>query len=852
MNHLSRVKVEHMDNPIGIDSQYVGVTWNIKDKTNQIAFQVFAKGHYGTSWDSGIVRDRRMSCRIEQLFQSREMVHVQIWSWEKEEEVGNQHTVSGEAYYEIGLGEKDWCASWINPEIYIPDDTKERPGSYLKNTFFVSESELNKKARIYVTSHGIYNIWINGIHIDGFEMAPGTTQYDKIMPYQTFDVGSYLKAGMNQILVTLGNGWWRGRISFDGLKNQFGNDVALLLQLELDEKCVLKSDDSWRATQHGPLRDTDNMDGEIYDARLEENLSNNAVDWHEVQMESFPLSNIHNMKCPAPICQEQFIPIILTTPAGEQVLDFGQNIAGVIEFKFIAESGSTYVFTHGETLDINGNFTTRNFQSGRYCCLQRIIYITREGENSYRPRNTFMGFRYVKVEGMKDVNPEDFRAYAIYTDLEITAKFHCGNSLVNQLFQNAMWSLKGNLLDIPTDCPTREKSGFSGDLQAYTFTFLYMMDAYPILQKFIRDQASSQYEDGCVKQIAADPRPRSLWDGGAGWCDSFEIIPNLVDTRYQENLFSEYYTEIKKWVDFLLKRAQEKTRLCHKCNPYHKYLVDTGIHWGEWLEPGSKTWKQWMKMQMFGETEVATAYLSYACRIFSEEAGRRGKEADYVFYKEKGQLASKAYHFGFVKRGKIKSKRMCRYIRPIVLGILSKTECKDAAKQLNQLVIQNKYHLNTGFLTTHELCRTLSDYGYVDTAYRLLLNEEKPGWLYSVKKGATSILENWEGFQEDGEIKDSFNHYSYGAIAGWLMDSAAGIRVENGRITIAPKTSKELKELKAEYLSPLGQIVSEWKYEGSCINYTFDIPGNTEAFIMLEDGTEKVIGPGRTNLSIVR
>ena len=848
MNQLSRIKIEHMEHAIGIDSQYVNVSWNIKNQARQVAFQVSARGHKGTCWDSGIVRDNRMYCRIEQLFKSREIVQVHIWSWDKEDEVGVRDVISGETAYEIGLCERDWCASWINPELYVPDSTEERPASYLKNIFWMTEADCNKKARLYVTCHGIYNIWLNGIHLDGFEMAPGTTQYDKIMPYQTFDVASYLKVGENHILVSLGNGWWRGRITYDGLKNQFGNDVALLLQLELDETCILKTDDSWLATQEGPVRDSDNMDGEIYDARLEKNLFSDSGMWHMVRREDFSISNICNMKCPPPICQEVFHPILLATPAGEQVLDFGQNVAGVMEFKFQAEDGDCYIFTHGETLDENGNFTIENFQSGKYRCLQRLIYIAKAGENVYRPRNTFMGFRYVKVESPNRVNAENFCAYAIYTNLETTAQFHCGNELVNQLFQNALWSLKGNLLDIPTDCPTREKSGFSGDLQVYTYTLLYMMDAYPILQKFIRDQASSQYEDGCIKQIVANPMERSLWDGGAGWSDSFEIIPKLVDTRYQENLFFEYYDEIKKWVNFLLERAKSKTRICHICNPYHRYLVDTGIHWGEWLEPGAKTWKQWMKMQMFGEAEVATAYLSYACRVLSEEAKKRGLEKDYLFYKEKAQLSASAYRFQFVKNGKIRSKRMCRYIRPISLGILSEQECKDAAKELNKLVIKNNYHLNTGFLTTHELCRTLSNYGYVDTAYRLLLNEEKPGWLYSVKNGATTILENWDGIQSEGIKKDSFNHYAYGAIAGWLMDSVVGIRVENGRITIQPQPHPSLGYAKAIYQSPIGEIQSAWKYKGEKLYMQVTVPINAE--IILPNGIARKVEAGEYQFEI--
>lgn len=854
MIRAERIRISHMKEPLGIDIENPVISWSCTGGERQTAYRIEAIGNCGTSYDSGVVESSVMSMKINAAFKSRERVTVRVHLFEQAEE-----TVE-ETFFEMGLRKEDWQAKWINPELVIPDATQKRPASYLYNRFLADPLLYDsiKNARLYITCHGIYNVYINGRHLKGFVMAPGTSEYETLLQYQTYDISEYLNVGENEILICLGNGWWRGTTGYDGIKNGFGNDVSLLAQLEINKNVVCITDNAWQATQAGPLLDTDNMSGEIYDARHETTISfmqtrikeeSRVIDdgiWHRVRIEEFGFDNLCCSNCPPPIEHEIFEPILYCAPNGDKILDFGQNITGYIQFEIQGISGDTYKFTHGETLDGWGNFCMSNFQSPHFWCAQEITYICKDGLNTYKPTNTFMGFRYVKVEGMSNIRPEQFRAYAVYSDLEETIQFSCGNKLVNQLFQNALWSLKGNLLDIPTDCPTREKSGFSGDLVTFGYTFLYMMDCYPMLRKFIRNQATTQYKDGCIKQIIADPRERGWFDGAAGWCDSFEIIPTLVGERYHDyELFEDYYEEVKRWVDFIIRRAAHETRPFHMDNPYHQYLEDMGIHWGEWAEPGMEFESYLKNILENGEPEVGTAYLSYACQLLSAQAKRMERNEDARYYNNVAIKARSAYRFEFLSDGKIVSDRMCRYIRPIALHLLTEDEKKDAAKALNQLVIDNDFTLNTGFLTTHELCRTLSDYGYTKTAYALLLNEKSPGWLHSVKNGATTILENWNGYQEDGRRKDSFNHYSYGSIAGWLIDTAAGIRVKNGLITIAPKPCYELKTIKVIYQSPLGMIESSWKYSGDTIVYHVEIPCNCKAELILLSGEKQILKPGR-------
>ena len=842
MLKAERIRIEHMIHPLGIDCTNPVISWNAAGGRRQGAYRVVAKGHLGTNYDSGRVESSNMSCQLPVTFQSREQVKVEI---QLLEEGGNAFGEAESAGFEMGLLKpQDWKAQWIipeSPEWMYNTEKKERPASYLRKNFFVKSKGT---ARLYVTCHGIYNIYLNGRHVEGFVMAPGTSAYHKLLQYQTYDVADYLQEGENEILAILGNGWWRGTVTYDGKQNTFGSDVALLAQMEMNGEPLCMTDADWIATQEGSLRNTDNMAGEIYDARYEKNLADSA-NWHPVQVVAFGYDTLSCSNCPASIEQEQFHPTLINTPKGEQVLDFGQNIAGYIGFSVQGKEGDSYRFTHGETLDGEGNFCMDNFQSPNFWCAQEIVYTCKEGKNTYKPTNTFMGFRYVKVEGMEEIHPEEFTAYAVYTDLEQTATFTCGNHLVNQLFQNALWSLKGNLLDIPTDCPTREKSGFTGDLVTYVHTMLYLMDAYPMLQKFIRNQAKSQYEDGCVKQIVADPRERGWFDGAAGWCDSFEIVPDRVGLRYNDyGLFEKYYDEIKKWVDYSVERAAKETRPANLNNPYHSYLSDVGIHWGEWAEPGMEFQSYLANIVQNGEPEVATAYLSYACHLIARQAERMNKIEEQDYYDEVAENARKAYRYAFVKDGRIDSERMCRYIRPIALNILTEEEKLRAASDLNKLVINNSYKLNTGFLTTHELCRTLSDYGYIGTAYQLLLNTQCPGWLYAVENGATSIPENWQAYQSDGGRKDSFNHYSYGAIAGWLMDSVAGIRISDGVILLKPHPCKELGYAEASYQSPFGTIVSRWEYKDAEVHYHFEIPCNCRANICLPDGRIELLETG--------
>jgi alpha-L-rhamnosidase len=830
------LRTEYLKAPIGIDFRFPRLSWIAVDGEKQTAYRVTAvNAKNEMCFDSGKVLTNETYCIFTGNLKSRDRITWSVTLWDEQDKIGE----ATNATFELGLNKENWLAKWINPEISV-DTEKRQPASYLRKKFFIDKTS---NGRLYVTAHGIYNVYLNGKEVEGFLYAPGTSQYDKRLQVQTYDVSDLLLEGENYIVVTLGDGWYRGCVHNDSITNDFGSDVALLCQLEVGGRPVLLSDESWQASQSGPLGINDLKMGEVYDATKEE-----ICDWHSVVVENFGYNNLLGVDSVPVTSHERFKANLKKTPSGEIVLDFGQNFAGFVEFQINAKEGDKIVLTHGETLDENGNFTIQNFQNPRNpVCYQKIEYICKNGLNKYHATKCFFGFRYVKVETSLDITGEEFTGVAVYSDMKQTAFFECGNKDVNQLFKNVVWSMKGNFLEVPTDCPTREKSGYSGDLQIFAHTAMYLMDCYPVLRKWIAEQGATQFDDGCVRQVAPDNRPRYIFDGGAGWCDSFELVPYRLMSRYNDTTVAkENYEKIKKWMNFCLERAKT-TRDENMDIPeeLRNYFVDGGMHWGEWLEPGSNAVNDLVETGKHGNPEVATAYLAYGCSCMAEIAQRLGKSEDAAFFNDAAKKARDAYRYRFIKNNSVTSSRQCCYVRPIAFSLLSEEEKYLVAAELAENIRQNNGTLNTGFLTTNDLCCVLSDYGQSETAYELLLQEEVPGWLYQVKKGATTILENWNGIAEDGTVKDSHNHYSFGSIAGWLIDRVCGIIVEDGKVTICPIPNRALGYAKAEYLSPLGKIESGWKYTDDEILFNIVIPCNVMATVLLPDGSKYEMKPGK-------
>ena len=733
-----------------------------------------------------------------------------------------------------------WQAKWIDPELPHEKDARQ-PASVLRRRF---TADMTENAILYITCHGLYEARLNGQRVGDFVLAPGTGDYARRLTVQAYDVSHLLRPGENDLTVTLGDGWYRGSVGIDGLRNYYGDDLALLCQLEVDGQITLCSDESWKASQNGPVRENDLQQGERYDARMEE-----ATDWHSVNLRDFGYTNLAPTESVPVLEQERFAGTLITTPNGETVIDFGQNLAGYTELRVMAGAGQKITLWHGETLDENGNFTQKNFDPGdrnKAGIPQKLTYICKDGLNVYKPSFTIFGFRYAKIETDIDLKDAQFTAVAVYSQMPQTGFFTCGNADVNRLFLNSLWSMRSNFCDIPTDCPTRERAGWTGDAGAFAPTAVYLADCYPILRKWLGECRFAQGEDGLVQNIAPVNNKggmiSNMLQGSAGWGDACILVPWALYEAYgKKEILEENYDMMRRWMDYSEKRAQ-KTRPHHLFNPYHKYLVDEGFHFGEWCQPDVDNGESMKKTMMLGAPEVATAYYCRSASLMAQIAAILEKPEDAARYAELAENAKKAYRYTCTKNGKISSDRQCEYVRPIAFGLLEGSEVQAAADALNELVVKNGYHLNTGFLSTPDLCRVLADNGHTDTAYRLLLQEDCPGWLYAVKNGATTIWETWDGKRADGTVHDSFNHYSYGAVSGWLLGGVCGIELKAGKLTIRPHPGRELGFADAEWRSPAGEIRSAWTYKKDHIAYDISVPIPAE--IILPNGEKHMVTEG--------
>ena len=741
-----------------------------------------------------------------------------------------------------------WEAKWIDPE--LPHDEKERqPASVLRRRF---TAEATENAVLYITCHGLYEALLNGRRVGDFVLAPGTGDYKQRLCVQAYDVSMLLRAGENELTVTLGDGWYRGNVGVDGLYNYYGNDLALLCQLEIGGEIALVSDEGWEASQNGPTRLNDLEKGETYDARMEE-----IADWHGVTVKDCGFANLCGEVFAPILEQERFEGKLLTTPNGETVIDFGQNLAGYTELRVTAKVGQRITLWHGETLDENGNFTQKNFEPGdrnkNGGIPQRLDYICKDGLNVWKPRFSIFGFRYAKIETDVDLTDAHFTAIAVYSEMPQSGFFECGNADVNRLFRNSLWSMRSNFCDVPTDCPTRERAGWTGDAAAFAPTAVYLTDCAPIFRKWLGECRLAQGEDGLVQNIAPVNNSGSMisnmLQGSAGWGDACVIVPwTLYETSGDKTILEENYDMMCRWMAFCEKRAS-KTRLGNLRNPYKKYLVDEGFHFGEWCQPDVDNMDAMKKTMLSGAPEVATAYYFRSATLMAKIAGILGKTEDEKKYASIAEGAKKAYRYTCTKDGKIRSDRQCEYVRPIAFGLLEGEEVQTAADALNELVVKNGCHLNTGFLSTPFLCSVLADHGHTDTAYKLLLQDTCPSWLYAVKKGATTIWETWDGVREDGTVHDSLNHYSYGAISGWLFSGVCGIRLSEGKLRLCPRPDPSLGWAKAEWRSPVGTIKSAWHYEDSKLILDFEVP--FPANIELPNGEKREVTEGEYHYEVL-
>ncbi|MGN0533623.1 MAG: family 78 glycoside hydrolase catalytic domain, partial [Eubacterium sp.] len=850
------IKCEYLKNPIGIDIESPRIMWNCEGGIKQTAYQIVTD-----SWDSGKVDSSSMRCRLPVKFEAGKRVTYKIKLWDENEAEGEW---SEEAFFEYGI--KNWQAKWITgnykPDSSIADKKKKIGKSFmLQGVDFLIESgkpeklerypvdcfkkefEANKeieKARLYITACGIYEARINGQKAGDFCLAPGITDYTKRVQYQTYDVKDLIENGENEITVDLADGWYRGSVGAWGLKQEYGYETKLIAQLEIEytdkTKDTIVTDKSWQWSNDGPIRFADNKDGEIVDANKKPTYSMKAK---ETSHNVIPTASNN-----VPVVErERFKPEIITTPSGKTVLDFKQNFAGYIEFNLNAKKGQRVFLRFGELLDDNGEFTQKNIQcSNKHITtpLQQIDYTCADGENHYKTKFAIFGFQYVLVETDVPFTADDFTGIAVYSDMEQTGFFESSNELLNKLVHATVWSTKSNSADLPTDCPTRERHGWTGDAQIFFPSASYLFDYATFSKKFLNDMYDWQKQNGKLPQIAPPGGIdffMSFMNGSVGWSDAGIIIPYYFWKQYGDrDILEEYYDRMKKYAEFMISRVGKNAPLSkpHKVKGENrKYIVNAGQSYGEWAEPADVFPNDWTNT-VLPHTEVSTAYTSFVLGLMSEIAKELNHSVDANRYNEISRKCKKAYQaLVETEDYSLDTDRQALLVRPLAFNLLNEKQTEFAKKRLIKALDNYGWRLGTGFLSTPLILGVLDKYD-LNSAYKLLENEQMSGWLFMSKMGATTIWESWEGTEAQGGIA-SLNHYSKGAVCEWLFSTMCGINVDGeNHFVISPKPGGHFTFAKAEYKSVFGTVKSGWEIKDGKTVYTIEIPANCTADIIID------------------
>ena len=841
-----RLRTEYLVNPIGIDIVAPRLYWNAEGGTKQTAYQIIAKSGGKIIWNTGKVASSRMTHILYegQPLHSREKVYWSVKLWDENGEGGEISTGS----FEMGLLENtDWEAKWITGNYKVKKSERYPVDCFRKHISITREV---KSARLYITACGLYEARLDGEKIGNYCLAPGHTDYRKRVQYQTYDVTELLSVGNHTMTVQLADGWYRGSTGAWGIRNQYGTETKLLAQLEISyadgKRDLIVTDESWDWSNDGPIRFADNKDGEVVNANREPSYSGKAkATNHQV----IPTAS-NNVSVTE---HEQFTPTVSKSPNGKWLLDFGQNIAGYISFRIQAKASQKLTFRFGELLDEEGNLTLKNIQcvsKEKASPLQQIIYTCREGWNDYKTTFAVFGFQYAEVDTDIELQPEDVTAIAVYSDIAQTGFFESSNALLNRFVDATVWSTKGNSLDIPTDCPTRERHGWTGDAQIFFETANYLFDYAAFSKKYLKDVYDWQKKDGRLPQIAPyGGVDFYMWtlNGSVGWSDAGILIPYRFWKLYgDKQILIDYYDRMKRYAAFMMNRCGKLGLMAKPLGikgEAKKYAVNAGQSYGEWAEPKDVYPNDWKDM-VAPHPEVSTAYTSYVIGCMAEIAEELDYTEDAALFRKYSEGSRKAYQaMAELSDYSLDTDRQARLVRPLAFDLLNEEQSEYARNRLVQALENYGWRLGTGFLSTPLILDVLAEYD-LDAAYRLLENEEMPGWLFMPKNGATTIWESWEGTQAQGGIA-SLNHYSKGAVCEWLFKTMCGIRIDGeNHFVIAPKPGGSLTHAKAVYHSIYGTVECGWKKTEEGYLFRISIPANTTATFILPEGEQVELEPG--------
>lgn len=835
---VQNLLTDHLNCPIGSGNKTPRFSWqlqasgrNVRQTAYEITVFDMISGK-GQRWNSGkVLSDQSLQIQYAgPALQSNKRYYWQVRVWDNKNKTS---AWSKPVYWQTGLLDPaDWQARWIQPG--YPADDAPRPSPLFRRTF--PSSKRVSRATAYITAHGLYEARINGQRIGDAYLTPGWTSYNKRLQYQAYDVTSLIRNGQNAIGVMLGNGWYSGYIAFERQRNYYGKDISLLFQLVLQYYDgsieTIVSDGSWKSTT-GAIRSAEIYHGETIDARQEktgwDSPGYDDSGWSGVKQAEFPMNNLIATENEPIRKHETFKAVkLITTPKGEKVIDFGQNLVGWVVLKAKGNSGDRITISHAEVLDKEGNFYTDNLRAAR---ASDTFILRGNGQEKFEPHFTFHGFRYIRIEGYPGpIDPADFTAVALYSDMRVTGDFHCSNPLINQLQHNIQWGQRGNFLDVPTDCPQRdERLGWTGDAQVFSRTAAYNMGVNTFFDKWLKDVAADQFPSGGVPFVIPNVLgPNS--GNSAGWADVATIIPWNIYLAYGDRqVLEQQYGSMRAWVEYM--HGQSK-----------RDLWNTGFHFGDWLfySPGDDNDG---RAAVTDKYMIAQCFYANSTQLLINAANVLGRKQDADDYTALLKKIKNAFVLEYLTpNGRLVSGTQTAYVLALQFDMLPESLRSQAAERLVQNIKDYDFHLTTGFLGTPYLCHVLSRYGYTDIAYKLLLQESYPSWLYPVKMGATTIWERWDGIRPDSSFQtpgmNSFNHYSYGAIGDWMYRVVAGIDTyEDGpgyqHSRISPHPGGGLTEAGSWLNTGYGKLSSQWRVDHDSLLLDIEIPANTVSTVYL-------------------
>ena len=859
------LRCEYRVDPLGVGERIPRLSWTLESEERgqvQSAFRILVAASEGDLeaeenllWDSGRV-ESGSTIGAEYEGEALRSGSQCVWKVRVWDGADNPSPYSSSAVFEMGLLEKsDWEGAWISagkgpardmepPSGDEYDDLANGlvPSPYLRREFPLDKTV--RRARLYATARGVYELSVNGTRVGEDVLAPGWTDYDRRLQYQTYDVTPLLAEGQNALGAVLGDGWFAGFVGFDPKHRgaHYGARPQLLAQLNVEYEDgtteSLATEGSWRCST-GPILYSDLLVGESYDARSEipgwAEPGFDDTGWYGVEAEEIEDPNLVAQPDEGVRLIEELEAKTVTEPeSGRYVFDLGRNMVGWVRLKVEGEAGTKVTLRHAEALNPDGTIYTENLRSAR----QTDTYILKgEGKEVYEPRFTFHGFRYVEVTSYPgEPHLEAVTGCVVHSATPPSGSFECSSSLVNKLQENIVWGQRGNFLSVPTDCPQRdERLGWMGDAQIFVRTASFNMDVAAFFEKWMTDVQDAQSPEGAFPDVAPLLRGSGLIDlrwGAPAWGDAGVIVPWTIYRTYDDTRIVErHYKAMARWMEYL-----------HEANPALIRKNRMGNNYGDWLSPkGDHTPKHLL----------ATAYWAYDAKLMAEMAEATGRYDDASEYRDLNERIKAAFEEAYVSPdGRIEGDTQTCYLLALHMDLLPEDLRSAAAEHLVRTIEREDWHLSTGFVGVGYLCPVLTEAGYTDVAYRLLINETYPSWGYTIKNGATTIWERWDGWTEAGfqsPNMNSFNHYSLGSVGEWLYRYVAGIDLGTpgyGHILIRPRPGGSLTHASGEYDSVRGRISSSWKIEGDRFVLEALIPPNTTATVHVPS-TEDISEGGR-------